>query len=181
MNILFCSEGFLIDGIASYNLYLSAALAQAGHHTAIIGRWAGPKGFQKRHRQAGVRVMQSLSLTVSSPWIRNQAQRFEPDVIITDARRAFPLAQQIRRLTDASVVTIFHDPPAFKNKTDRREKDVIQGSQAWVTAEKSIYDDLLQLNTALPVYHIRRPITGMVQPTPVPPQDPFRVFSDSSR
>jgi len=176
MKILFCNEGFLIDGVASYNLYLSAALQQAGHDVAVIGRWAGPKGFQKRHRHAGVHVMQSYSVTVSNPWIRKKAQDFGPHAIITDARRSFPLAQQVRRITNASVITVFHDPPAFKNKNGRRKKDVIEGSHAWVTAEKSIYDDLIRIDSGLPVYHIQRPITGMVGPSQLPDKDPFRVL-----
>jgi glycosyltransferase involved in cell wall biosynthesis len=176
MKILLCNEGFLIDGVASYNLYLSAALQQAGHQVGVIGRWAGFKGFQKRHRQAGVRVLQSYSFTVSNPRIRKMARNFNPCIIITDARRSFPLAQQIHRITNAFVLTVFHDPPAFKNKKGRSKEDVIAGSHAWVTAEKSIYDDLIKINAPLPVYHIQRPITGVVCPTPLPPKDPFRVL-----
>ena len=41
MKILFCCEGFLVDGVASFNLYLSSALAEAGHEVAIAGRSAG--------------------------------------------------------------------------------------------------------------------------------------------
>jgi glycosyltransferase involved in cell wall biosynthesis len=175
MNILFCSEGFIIDGVASYNLYLSGALKQAGHNVAIIGRWA-PGGFQKRHRQAGVTVIQCPSLTVSHPWLIRQARQFAPDVIITDARRSFPLSQRIQKQTGAKVITVFHDPPQPDKTGIRGVQALADGSDAWVTSEESIYQELLAIKPERPVELIQRPITGVVQCTPLPPKDPFRVL-----
>jgi len=176
MNILFCSEGFIIDGVASYNLYLSIALKQAGHNVAIIGRWGGPRGFQKRHRRAGVTVIQCPSLTGSNPWLIKQGRQFSPDVIITDARRSFPLAQRIRKQTGACVITVFHDPPQPDKTGIRGVEALAGGSDAWVTSEKSIYQELLAIKPGRPVELIQRPITGVVQFTPLPPKDPFRVL-----
>ncbi len=176
MRILFCSEGFIIDGVASYNLYLSIALKQAGHTVAIIGRWGGLRGFQKRHRQAGVNVIQCPSLTASNPWLIRKARHFAPDVIITDARRSFPLAQRIKALTSARVVTVFHDPPQPDKTGDRGIEALIGGSDAWVTSEESIYQALLEIKSGRPVELIQRPISGVVQCTPLPAKDPFRVL-----
>ncbi len=176
MNILFCNEGFIIDGVASYNLYLSIALKQAGHNVAIIGRWGGPRGFQKRHRQAGVKVIQCPSLTTSHPWLIRQARRFSPDVIITDARRSFRLSQRIQKQTGAQVITVFHDPPQPDKTGIRGIEALAGGSDAWVTSEKSIYLELLEIKYDRPVKLIQRPISGVVQFTPLPPKDPFRVL-----
>jgi len=175
MNILFCSEGFIIDGVASYNLYLSGTLKQAGHNVAIAGRWA-PGGFQNRHRQAGVRVIQHPSLTVIHPRLIKRSCQFSPDVMITDARRSFPLSQRIQEQTGAKVITVFHDPPQ-PDKTGIRGVDALaHGSDAWVTSEKSIYQALLKLKFKRPVKLIQRPVTGVVQHTPLPPKDPFRIL-----
>lgn len=176
MNILFCSEGFIIDGVASYNLYLSACLAQAGHNVSIIGRWMGPKGFQQRHRKAGVKVIQFPAFSAQSFWLKKKAQVTKPDVIITDARRAFPLSQQIRDTTGAKVVTIFHDPPQLDRKGDRGLKAIVQGSDAWVTSEKPIYEELQHIKTEIPKRFIQRPIEGLVNPTPMPPSVPFKCL-----
>ena len=176
MNILFCSEGFIIDGVASYNLYLAAALAQAGHNVAIVGRWAGFNGFQKRHEASGVKVIQSISVTVDPIRLIKQAIQFQPDVLITDARRSFPLARRIQAQTGAKVVTIFHDPPQFERKGNRGIETIIAGSDVWVTAEKAIYEALTTIKTDVPIHWIQRPITGMIQPRPLPARDPFNVL-----
>lgn len=177
MNILFCNEGFIIDGVASYNLYLSAALKQAGHKVTILGRWAGKKGFQERHRKLGVDVIQCLSLSANNPWLIKQAVKCYPDVIISDSRRAFPLSQEIKKKTGAKVITIFHDPPQYNKKRPGRDiSDIIKGSDAWVTAEKPIYEEIKKINANLPILWVQRPITGAVQPTPLPSRDPFKVL-----
>lgn len=175
MNILFCGEGFIIDGVASYNLYLSAALRQAGHQVAIVGRWAGFNGFQERHRQAGVKVIQCASLTVDNAWLVKQALAFKPDVIVSDSRRSFPLTLRIYEATGAKVVTVFHDPPQLEREGERSIEIIIANSHAWVTSEKPIYHELKKLNVDLPVHWIQRPITAMCRPTPLPPRDPFHV------
>ena len=175
MNILFCSEGFIIDGVASYNLYLSAALQQAGHQVAIVGRWAGFKGFQERHRQAGVKVIQCASITIDNTWFVKQALAFKPDVIITDSRRSFPLAQRVTEATGAKVVTVFHDPPQLGRKGERSIENIIASSHVWVTSEKPIYHELKKINVDLPVHWIQRPITAMCRPTPLLPQDRFHI------
>lgn len=176
MNILFCNEGFIIDGVASYNLYLAAALSRAGHTVAIVGRWAGFNGFQKRHIASGVRVIQCLSVTVDNAWLVKRAVQFHPDVLITDARRSFPLARRIRSRTTAKVVTIFHDPPQFERRGNRGIETIIAGSDVWVTAEKAIHQALTAIETDLPAHWIQRPLTGMIQPEPLPPKEPFNVL-----
>lgn len=175
MNILFCGEGFVIDGVASYNLYLSAALRQAGHQVAIVGRWAGFNGFQERHRQAGVKVIQRASLTIDNAWFVKQALALAPDVIITDARRSFPLARRIHEATGVKVVTVFHDPPQLERGGERSIESIMANSHVWVTSEKQIYQELKKINVDLPVHWIQRPITAMCRPTPLPPRDPFHV------
>jgi len=176
MNILFCSEGFIIDGVASYNLYLSAALKQAGNNVSVIGRWIGKKGFQARHRGFGVDVIQCPSLTVGNAWLVRQAKKTRPDIIITDSRRAFPLSQRIKEKTGAKVVTVFHDPPQHDRGGERSLQAIIDGSDAWVTAESPILKDLQEIGPDFPVCCFQRPITGVVDMTPLPPKDPFRVL-----
>ena len=176
MNILFCSEGFIIDGVASYNLYLSAALQQAGHRVAILGRWAGFKGFQQRHKDTGVEVIQCVSATADNTWFIKQAVKFQPDILITDSRRSFPLARKARESTGAKLITVFHDPPQL-DRTDKRSiHHIMAASDAWVTSEKPIWEELKKIKTNLPTHWIQRPITGMVQPTALPPKDPFNVL-----
>jgi len=175
-NILFCSEGFIVDGVASYNLYLATALSQAGNNVAIIGRWAGFKGFQKRSKKAGVRVIQELSFTVGSTRLINRAVDFSPDIIITDSRRAFPFAQRIQHETGAKLITVFHDPPQL-DRTGKRSIDaIIEGSDTWISPEKPIYEELRAIKTDLPIHWIQRPISGMAHPTVLPPRDPFQVL-----
>jgi len=178
MNILFCSEGFIVDGVASYNLYMAAALRQAGHRVAVLGRWAGFKGFQRRHRETGVSVIQIPSLTVGNPWLRRQARRFKPDIIITDARRSFPLAAKISvEQPRARLITVFHDPPDANKQVGARSLESLAGrSHAWVTPEKRIEQALEEHNCNLPIRFIQRPITHMMHPTALPPKDPFRVL-----
>jgi hypothetical protein len=176
MNILFCNEGFIIDGVASYNLYMSACLAQTGCKVSVLGRWMGPKGFQQRHRKAGVGIIQFPSLRTHSFWLTRKARKEKPDVIITDARRAFPLSQKIRAATGAKVVTVFHDPPQPDRKGARGIEAIMHGSDAWVTSEKPIYDELNKIDTTIPVRFIQRPIEGLVHPTPLPARVPFRCL-----
>ncbi len=176
MRILFCNEGFIIDGVASYNLYLSAALHQAGHNVAVLGRWGGFKGFQRRHRQSGVRVIQRPAVTADSHQLVRQAVAFNPDILFTDSRRSFPLAQRIRGETGVKVVTVFHDPPQLDRKGSRSVPSIVAGSDVWVTPEEPIYEQLLPIAGNLPVSFIQRPITGMVTPTPLPPVAPFHVL-----
>ena len=176
MNILFCSEGFIIDGVASYNLYLAAALAQAGHTVAIVGRWAGFKGFQKRHRASSVKVIQNISVTVDNARLIQRAKQFQPDILITDSRRSFPFAMRIKAQTGVKVITIFHDPPQFERKGNRSIDSITAGSDVWVTAEKAIHKELTVIETEVPRHWIQRPVTGMIQPRPLPAKDPFNVL-----
>ena len=176
MNILFCCEGFIVDGVTSYNLYMSAALQRAGHTVAVVGRWGGLKGFQKRHRTHGVTVLERFSLTVASKGLLRDAVEFRPDIIITDSRRSFPFAQQIKRHTGAQLVTVFHDPPQLTRKGNRGIEAIIAASDFWLTSEKPIHDALEQLHTGIPTLLLQRPITAMVEATPLVPKDPFRVL-----
>jgi glycosyltransferase involved in cell wall biosynthesis len=177
MRILFCSEGFIIDGVASFNLYLSAALSNAGHDVAIAGRWAGLKNFRKRHEDHGVRILQTVSVNADSPKLVKKAISFRPDVIITDARRAFPLALKIKLISGAKLVTVFHD--SIWNKPDKKNREIstIKNiSDGWVTSEKHIFEQMRELSPECPAIMIRRPITDMVNSTPLPSRDPFRVL-----
>jgi len=176
MKILFCNEGFIIDGVASYNLYLSAALHEAGHDVAVIGRWGGFKGFQWRHRESGVEVIQRPAVSVDSSRLVRRAMDFAPDILFTDARRAFPLARKIRQKTSVKVVTVFHDPPQLDRHGSRSIESIGAGSDIWVTPERPIYEQLLPIAGDLPVRFIQRPLTGMVTPTGLPPAEPFQVL-----
>jgi len=177
MRILFCSEGFIIDGVASFNLYLSAALSNAGHDVAIAGRWAGLKNFKERHRKHGVRIIETVSVPADSPRLIKKALSFRPDVIITDARRAFPLALKIKLISGAKLVTVFHD--SIWNKPDKKNREIAtikKISDGWVTSEKHIFEQMKELSPECPSLMIRRPITDMVNSTPLSSRAPFRVL-----
>lgn len=176
MNILFCCEGFIVDGVTSYNLYMSSALQSIGHNVAVVGRWGGFKGFQKRHMEHGVTVLQDYSLTVSNSRLIQKGVDFNPDIIVTDSRRAFPFSQKLRELTDAKVVTIFHDPPQPARKGKRGIRSLIHGSDLWLTSEKPILETLNTIETDLPRHFLQRPITNMVTPTPLDPDSFFSVL-----
>lgn len=177
MKILFCSEGLLIDGVASFNLYLSAALRKAGNEVAIAGRWSGFKSFKSRHKEHGVNVIDGFSLTPISRNLVSRSLDFDPDMIITDARRAFPLALEIKKRSRAKLVTVFHDEIRDDPRKERSLDTIIRFSDGWATSEGPILDQMKKLGTGLPLALIHRPITGMVHPTPLPPRDPFRVLS----
>lgn len=176
LRILFCSEGFLIDGVASFNLYLSSALSEAGHEVAIAGRWAGFSSFKERHRQQGVTVLEDFALTPVSSRLVRQAVRFNPSILVTDSRRAFPLALKIKKQSGAKLVTVFHDPVRDDRRKNRSLSTIRDASDAWVTAEEPIFGQLKALAPAFPVKLIRRPISSMVVPSPLPSRDPFRVL-----
>ena len=176
MNILFCNEGYIIDGVASYNLYLSASLHRAGNNVSIVGKWTGRKGFQNRHNKWGVKVLQCPSFTTVNPWLLHKAKKAMPDVIITDARRSFPLSQRIKEKTGAKVVTVFHDPPKYDKRHGRSLNSLIKGSSAWVTAERPIYEELKKITKDLPIYWFQRPISGLINSTRLPPREPFRIL-----
>ncbi len=176
MNILFCCEGFIIDGVTSFNLYLSSALKSIGHNVAVIGRWGGLKGFQKRHQQHGVTVLQDFSLTVSSRRLLKMGKEFKPDIIITDSRRSYPFALKLKELTGGCVVTVFHDPPQHERKGIRGIPSLIQGSDLWITSEKPILKELLEIPHSPPAHFLQRPITSMVTPSPLEEKHDFTVL-----
>ena len=176
LNILFCSEGFKIDGVASYNLYLSDSLRRAGHNVVIAGRWMGRKGFQNRHYKSDVRVIQHPSLDAASKKLVDRSKNEHPDILITDSRRAFPFSQEVKKKTGSKVITIFHDPPQLDRKGERSIDALLKGSDAWITAETSIYDELKKIHRGVPLHLIQRPITGMFHPEPQPKKDPFNVL-----
>lgn len=177
MNILFCCEGFLIDGVASYNLHMAAALRQAGHRVAILGRWLGARGYQERHRATGVEVLQYFSPVVVSGRALSLADEFQPDVVITDGRRAFPLALAIRRRRGTPIVTNFMDDPTGKNKPGRTIEEIRDNSAAWVSPEPKLVAMARAHEPGIPVCQVRRAIMPDFFPqTPLPPRDPFRVL-----
>ena len=141
VNVLFCSDALIVDGVTSFVFHLSTALSKGGFNVAVLGRWAG-KGFQSRLREHGVRVIQCLSPTVGNVWFDRKAREFAPDVIVTDSRRSFPLATRLKTATGAKVLTFFLDS---LEKTDRRGRDVdslIRYSDAWLSAEPPLLEEL---------------------------------------
>ncbi|MFP4482253.1 MAG: glycosyltransferase [Thermovirgaceae bacterium] len=176
MKILFCSEGFLIDGVASFNLYLSGALREAGHEVAVAGRWAGFKSFKDRHRQKGVGIIESIGLSPSGGGLPQKAAAFGPDIIISDSRRAFPLAMAVKERSGARLVTVFHDPVRDDNRRNRSLETIVASSDAWITAEEPIFEQMKALKPPFPARLIRRPITSMMETSPLPDRDPFRVL-----
>lgn len=177
MNILFCCEGFIIDGVASFNLHMAACFREAGHNVAILGRRLGMWGYQKRHIETGVEVMQYFSPGVVSLRALSMAERFSPDVIITDGRRAFPLALEIHRHLGTPIVTNFLDAPCGKKKPGRTMEEIHDNSAAWVSSEKLQINRIKNMSPSIPVRLMRRAISPRLLPaTPLPGRDPFRVL-----
>lgn len=176
MRVLFCSDAMIVDGVTSFVFHLSTALKEAGHDVAVLGRWAG-KGFQPRLKERGVKVIQCLSPSVSNIWFDKKAAEFNPDVIITDSRRSFPLATRLKNITNAKVFTFFLDS---LEKTDRKGRDIaslVKFSDVWLSAEKPLLEELQKIPTSFPKIHLQRPLKGLFTPTPIPWKDPFRVLS----
>ena len=155
---------------------MSAALESIGHNVAVLGRWGGFKGFQQRHLHHGVKVLQDYCLTVSSSRLLKMGVEFKPDIIVTDSRRAYPLSQKLKELTGANIATVFHDPPQHDRKGARGVASLIQGSDIWLTSEKPILDELCKIETGFPAHFLQRPITNMVNPTPLKVKDPFSIL-----
>ena len=175
MNVLFCSDAMIVDGVTSFVFHLATALKEGGHRVAVLGRWAG-KGFQSRLRGRGVEVISMPSPTVGNFWFDCRAGKFSPDVIVTDSRRSFPLAVRLKAVTGARIFTFFLD---HLEKTDRRGRDVgslVRHSDAWLSAEPPILEKLGEIPTPFPKFLFRRPLTGLIRASPAPPRDPFRVL-----
>ena len=175
VNVLFCSDALIVDGVTSFVFHLSTALSKGGFNVAVLGRWAG-KGFQSRLREHGVRVIQCLSPTVGNVWFDRKAREFAPDVIVTDSRRSFPLATRLKTVTGAKVLTFFLDS---LEKTDRRGRDVdslIRYSDAWLSAEPPLLEELDRIKTPFPKFLFRRPLRGLITPSSFPDREPFRVL-----
>jgi glycosyltransferase involved in cell wall biosynthesis len=174
---LFCCEGFIVDGVASYNLHMAASLKQAGHRVAILGRWLGPGGYQRRHEQTGVEVLGYFASTVVSDHALSMAKRFSPDVLISDARRAFPLALEIHKRLGTPIVTNIMDDPVGKDKPGRTMGEIHDNSVAWVSPEPRLVAMARALSPAVPLRVIRRAVLPELFPaTPIPKRDPFRVL-----
>lgn len=176
MRVLFCSDAMIVDGVTSFVFHLATALKEAGHDVAVVGRWAG-QGFQPRLRQYGVKVIECISPTVGNFWFDKKAVEFRPDVLVTDSRRSFPLAVRLKRITGAKIFTFFLDK---LEKTDRKGRDVgslIKYSDAWLSAEKPLLNELESISTPFCKFHLQRPLKGLLTPTPIPPKDPFRILS----
>lgn len=175
MKVLFCSDSMIVDGVTSFVFHLSTALKEGGCDVAVLGRWAG-KGFQSRLRKRGVKVIQCVSPTVGNMWFDKKAKEFAPDVIVTDSRRSFPLASRLREITGAKVFTFFLDS---LEKTDKKGRDVaslIRYSDAWLSAEPPLLEELSRIETPFPKFLFRRPLKGLITPTPLPRKEPFRVL-----
>ncbi|MDO4988375.1 MAG: hypothetical protein Q4E17_05070 [Synergistes sp.] len=178
MNILFCSEGFIIDGVATYNVHMSAALHLAGHRTAILGRWLGFHGLQRQHRRLGVEVLQYYSPFVVCDHAVKMGVSFQPDAIITDGRRGFPLALAIHQETGAPIYTNFMDDVTGKNKPGRTIDEIITNSVALTSPEERFVKEAENISACrLPVRKIRRAIVPELLPELAPPyRSPFRVL-----
>ena len=177
LRILICSEGFILDGVASYHLHLALAFKNAGHTVGILGRWMGFSGYQKRYQHTGISVLEYFSPVVVCPKALQMARDFAPDVLIADSRRAFPLAQEINEKTGTPIITIFMDSPQGKNKKGRTLEEIERNSRAWISPEKSLYLEMLALNPSLPVRQLRRPVVEeWMPPTPIRPKEPFSVL-----
>lgn len=176
MRILFCSDALTIDGINSYILNTGAALKQAGHTIAVLGRWAGVKGFQKRYRHEGFTVITCPSASVGNSYFDFRAKRFRPDVIMTDHRRTFPLAVRIKHLTGAPIITYFLDPLW---KTDKKGRDIpslMKYSDAFTAFEPGILQSLHELTEGVPIVEMPRPLDVFFAPTELPARDPFNIL-----
>lgn len=179
MNILFCCEGFIIDGVATYNVHMSAALKRAGHRTAILGRWLGFHGLQRVHRALGVEVLEYVSPVVVCRRSVEMGAAFRPDAIITDGRRAYPLALAVHRRTGAPIYTNFMDDVTGKNKPGRTIDEILENSAAWTSPEERFVTAASDIaGGTLPVRRIRRAIVPELLPELPPPTTagPFKVL-----
>ena len=79
MRILFCSEGFILNGVASYHLHMAVAFKKMGHEVGILGRWLGFNGYQSRFRENGVQVLSYVSPFVTSSAALGLARDFAPE------------------------------------------------------------------------------------------------------
>ncbi|QTX33430.1 glycosyltransferase [Aminithiophilus ramosus] len=172
--LLFCSDALLVDGVTSYILHVGTALSRAGHDVAVLGRWAG-QGFQRRYRGEGMTVFSCPSPTVGNAWFDAKARAFDPDVILTDSRRSFPLATRLKKVTGRPVVTYFLD---HLEKTDRPGRDIaslVRWSDAWAVAEEPIRRSLVEAAPGFPIFRLPRPLDVAVAAAPLPERDPFRI------
>ena len=176
MRILFCSDALVIDGVTSYILNTGAALRDAGHEVAVLGRWAGVKGFQRRYRQEGFTVITCPSAGVGNPYFDFRAKLFRPDVIMTDPRRSFPLATRIKRITHAPVITYFLDPIDKTDKPGRDIPSLVKFSDAWTAFEPGILAQLRELGGNVPIVEMPRPLDVLFAPSALPPRDNFSIL-----
>ena len=176
MKILFCSDALTIDGINSYILNTGTALKHAGHDVAVLGRWAGVKGFQARYRQEGFTVITCPSISVGNAYFDFRAKRFRPDVIMTDHRRTFPLATRIKQLTGAPVITYFLDPLW---KTDKKGRDIPsleKFSDVFTAFEPGILASLHELTSGVPIVKMPRPVDVFFSPSELPSRRDFTIL-----
>ncbi len=166
--ILICCEGFIIDGVASYELHLAASLIKRGHTVGFLGRWMGPHGYQERLRRLGVHVLQYVYPQAECGKAVDLARAFAPDVLVSDARRAFPLAMAVRHALGVPIVTDFFDSPTGKAKRGRDLATIERESALWMTYEDWIYEGLRKLEPKIPTRRIRRHISSdLLYPTPL--------------
>jgi len=177
MKVLFCSDALVIDGVTSFIFQMAVTLQAGGHQTAVLGRWAG-EGFQSRLRENGVTVFERLSLTVGNDWFDKKAREFAPDILVTDSNRSFSLARRLKKVTGARIFTFFLDPPAeTTHKKGRSIPEIARDSDAWFSIENPILEKLRSLNESIPKFLLRRPLEGIIKPTPFSGErDPFRVL-----
>ena len=176
MRILFCSDALTIDGINSYILNAGAALIHAGHDVAVLGRWAGVKGFQARYRQEGFTVITCPSASVGNSYFDFRAKRFRPDVIMTDHRRSFPLATRLKHITHAPVITYFLDPLW---KTDKKGRDIPsleKFSDTFTAFEPGILESLREMTSGVPIVRMTRPLDVFFTPSPLPSRRDFTIL-----
>ena len=176
MRILFCSDALTIDGINSYILNTGTALIHAGHEVAVLGRWAGYKGFQARYRHEGFTVITCPSISVGNAYFDFRAKRFRPDVIMTDHRRTFPLATRIKQITHAPIITYFLDPLW---KTDKKGRDIPsleKFSDAFIAFEPGILAGLHELTSGVNIVKMPRPVDVFFSPSELPSRKDFTIL-----
>ena len=176
MKILFCSDAMVIDGVTSYILHLGTALKMAGHDIAVVGRWGGVKGFQRRYREAGFKTICCPSITVGNFYFDYMAKKFAHDLIMTDSRRSFPLATRLKKITGAKIITYFLDALEKLYKKGRDINSLIKFSDAWVSFEEDILRQMRNTAPDFKIFELTRPLDIMNAPVPLAPKEPFKIL-----
>lgn len=176
MRILFCSDALVIDGVTSYILNTGTALRRLGHDVAVIGRWAGVRGFQSRYRQEGLKVITCPSIGVGNSYFDFMAKRFRPDIIMTDHRRSFPLAVRLKNITHSPIAAYFLDPIYKTDKPGRDIASLVKFSDVFTAFEPGILAQLHELKASVPIVKMPRPLDVFLEPLELRPKENFNIL-----